>query len=1191
MPDTHDITHLLNTIKELQERVTLLEKTLQEQTATDRQHTEVAFHHSDEMNCSLFKNMLNGFAHCRMLYKDGKPDDFIYLSVNDAVKTLIGLKEIVGKKVTELVPGVKETDPELLDIFGRVAMTGQTERFEKYVEALQQWFSVSVYSPEKDHFAVVYDVITERKRAEEELAKQKCAEQFHTLIESTPDAIIVLTGEYISYVNRAALHLCGADSADQVIGLSFIDRVHPSMRSVIQSIIHRVADEQQRVSPLEHIGIRLDGTEVPIEISAVPIAYEGKNGVMIFIKDITERKWNEKALQESEAMYRSILKASPDSNTITDLEGHIRMVSHAALKIFGHTQEEEVLGHSIFEHTAPEDLEQLRTDIAHVYQGVFTGPREYHGLRVDGSVFVIESNAEVIRDTAGAPTGIVIITRDISERKRAEVALRDSEALYRSILKASPDSITIIGLDGRIRMASPSALKMFGHTQEEEALGRSILEYVTPEFREQVQSQILLVYQGSFTGPNEYRAIRTDGSVIDVEANGEVIRDAAGAPTGIVIITRDISERKSVEDALRESEQNYREIFNATSEAIFLHDAVTGRMLDANDATVKMYGYDSKAEVQRRNIGDLSSNEQPYTLAEAVRCIRLAVEECPQVFEWHARKKNGDLFWVEVSLRSTQIGGKGRILAVVRDISERKRAEKALRESERNYREIFNATNEAIFLHDAVTGSVLDVNDTSMRLFGYELKEEILTARPGELSLSKPPYTGEERLHRIQMAVEHGPQIFEWHARKKNGDLFWVEVSLHSTQIGGKGRVLAVIHDITERKRAEEEKEKLQIELAHAQKMESIGRLAGGVAHDFNNMLSVIIGYSELAMLNMNPSEPLYTNLNEILSTAKRSAEVTRKLLTFARKQLISPRSINLNETVAITFKTLRRLIGENIDLAWQQDEKLWSVKMDPVQVDQILVNLCLNSRDAIEGVGKISIKTDNMIIDQAFCDTHEGSVPGEFVVLTVSDDGTGMDKETLEHIFEPFFTTKEFGQGTGMGMATVYGIVKQNNGFIDVFSEPGKGTTVTVFLPRNESLTAKTRTEDTKKISVSQGETVLIVEDEESILKTLKIMLKQLGYTTLSANLPSKALCLVKEYHSKIDLLITDVIMPEMNGRELADQLHAAYPDMKIMFMSGYTADTIANWGILQEDVHFLQKPFTMKDLACKIREVLEAT
>lgn len=402
--------------------------------------------------------------------------------------------------------------------------------------------------------------------------------------------------------------------------------------------------------------------------------------------------------------------------------------------------------------------------------------------------------------------------------------------------------------------------------------------------------------------------------------------------------------------------------------------------------------------------------------------------------------------------------------------------------------------------------------------------------------------------------------------------------------------VLGIGRNITDRKRSEQERERLQAQLIQAQRMESVGRLAGGVAHDFNNMLGIIIGNAEMILDDMNPADPFIDNLQEIRKAAERSANLTRQLLAFARKQTIDPKILNINEVLDDMLKMLKRLIGEDITLVWLPAEELWKVKVDPTQMDQVFANLCINARDAIKGVGKITIETANSSFDEEYSREHAGVNPGDYVMIAVSDNGSGMDKKTLDNLFEPFFTTKDVGKGSGLGLATVYGIVKQNNGFINVYSEPGKGSTFKLYFPR-QAETAMTKPQnDFNNKPPTGNETILLVEDEEAILKMARRMLERLGYTVLTAHTPGEAVRIAEESKTiVIHLLMTDVVMPEMNGRDLSVKILSLHPHLRCLFMSGYTANVIAHHGVLDKGVQFINKPFSMQDLAVKLREVLD--
>jgi two-component system, cell cycle sensor histidine kinase and response regulator CckA len=513
-------------------------------------------------------------------------------------------------------------------------------------------------------------------------------------------------------------------------------------------------------------------------------------------------------------------------------------------------------------------------------------------------------------------------------------------------------------------------------------------------------------------------------------------------------------------------------------------------------------------------------------------------------------------------------------------------SQRALRASEQRFRDIYRESPIAIELYDG-HGMLMDVNPACCALFGIESADAVR-----EFNLLQDPNIPSDQMERLKagQAVRFEAEFdFDLvterrlYVTTRHGK---VVLDILVTPICDEARILSQylvqIIDITER-------ERLQAQLAQAQKMESVGRLAGGVAHDFNNMLGAILGNASYALQSLPENSPLREELEEIQKCAQRSAELTRQLLAFARKQTSAPKVLDLNAAVDGTLKMLRRLIGENIEFTWSPSADVWPVKIDPSQIDQILANLCVNARDAIHGEGKVILRTANAKVDEPHAAKHPGVSPGDYVLLSVSDNGCGMDEETLDHVFEPFFTTKGASPSTGLGLATVYGTVRQNGGFVDVQSKPAQGTTFALYLPRHVAQTAPNVTISPPPAAGRQQETILLVEDEPALLRISKRALEALGYRVLAAAKPAEAIGLAEAHGRQVALLITDVVMPEMNGRELAKRLVGLYPGLKRLFISGYTADAIACDGVLEEGLHFLQKPFTMQALAEKVRETLE--
>jgi len=545
---------------------------------------------------------------------------------------------------------------------------------------------------------------------------------------------------------------------------------------------------------------------------------------------------------------------------------------------------------------------------------------------------------------------------------------------------------------------------------------------------------------------------------------------------------------------------------------------------------------------------------------------------------------------VEKQTRSLKIANK----ELKKEIEERKNITHKLEESKFFIHRILDATPNIIYIYDLLEQKNIFANQKITAFLGYNTKQIQVLGSNIMAQILHPEDMPSVIEHHESLRTAPDNQIRELFYRIRHADGSWRwlcsrDLPFSRSSNGNVKRILGIAEDVTEKKESEKAKLKLEEQLRQAQKMEAIGRLAGGVAHDFNNMLSVILGRTEMALEEVDPNQALYADLEEIQTAAQRSAEVTRQLLAFARKQTIAPKVVNLNTFIQSTLKMLHRLIGEDIDLVWLPDDLIWPVKIDPSQINQILTNLSVNARDAIADVGKLTIETGKATFDEAYCADHPDFVPGDFAHLTVRDNGCGMNQKSLENIFEPFYTTKDANYGTGLGLATVYGIVKQNDGFIKVSSEPGQGTTVRIYLPRYLAETETLEKPPSGTLNPEGTETILLVEDEPSILRMTRMMLERLGYNVLAADTPGQAIDLAHEHAGDVHLLMTDVVMPEMNGRDLARNMLSLYPDLKRLFMSGYTANVIAHHGVLDEGVQFIQKPFSKQDLAIKVRKTLD--
>jgi PAS domain S-box-containing protein len=661
--------------------------------------------------------------------------------------------------------------------------------------------------------------------------------------------------------------------------------------------------------------------------------------------------------------------------------------------------------------------------------------------------------------------------------------------------------------------------------------------------------------------------------------------------------TRMLSEQQKAELALRESDERYRLAMEATNDGIWDWNIKTNKVL-RSPRFFSMLGY--RASDFNGSFEEWQALLHPDDRAATLSCLRdyLTGRTATYESEFRMLHKSGRSVWVlsrgKVVARDEN-GNPLRMVGIHSDLTERKRAEEDLRLTLKKLDAALESMSDAVFISDA-DGRFVNFNEAFATFHKFRDKHECLKTLadyPNILDVFMPD--GEPAplgMWAVARALrgERGANAEHILRRKDTGETWYASYSFAPIRDKDGAIVGSVVvgRDITEHKLAEQEREALQAQLHQAQKMESVGRLAGGVAHDFNNMLNVIIGRAEIAMLRDIPTD-VRDDLQEILKAGQRSAALTRQLLAFARKQIAVPKVLALNETISGMLKMLQRLIGEDISLAWMPDPKLWNIKMDPSQIDQILANLLVNARDAISGVGSITIMTENVTVDDGKSEEIPDFVPGDYVLLTVSDTGAGMSREVSEKIFEPFFTTKEHGKGTGLGLSTVYGIIKQNDGFVCAASQPGMGAAFKIYLPRFQTEAAPESSERVSGKRLNGVETVLLVEDDEAILNLSRVILERVGYTVFAADTPATALQLAEKHSEEISLLITDVVMPGMNGRELVERVRTLKPGLKCLFISGYTADVIAHRGVLDDGVNFIQKPFRIDDFAAKVRQVLD--
>ncbi len=885
----------------------------------------------------------------------------------------------------------------------------------------------------------------------------------------------------------------------------------------------------------------------------------------------------EQALKESEARYRDLFENAIDAIYTQNLFGDLTSANKAAERLIG-SDRERLLSLNLRDIVAPDHLTKM---LEHLNRNIEDGtddsaPDEIRIRRLDGGERWVEVASRVIRED-GRPVEIHSMARDVTDRKLAQKALQESEEKFRDLVEMLPQPVFEVDKAGRLTFTNSKGLEDFGYSREDLDREMHVGEFIAPEGRSRALSYLRRVLAGESSGGREYEALRKDGTTFPALVHAIPIKQGEEV-TGIRGIIVDLSAHKKAEEALRESEERLRTAWETSPDAFSISRLEDGIYVDVNKGYTALTGF-SRDEVVGRSALDL-----PFWSDHSDR-IRLVagLKENGYVknLETKLCRKDGELRTVLISAGLMMVHGEPHMLALTKDIEDLKLAQEAVARSEEIFRKCFELGLVGMALISADMGWVY-VNDRICQILGYTQDELYRTKWP-ELTHPEDLEADLEHFHRL-IAGKIERYALDKRFIRKDGTV--VHTTSHVSCIrrpkGEVEHVVAHIHDITDRKRLEEQ-------LLHAGKMEAIGQLAGGMAHDFNNILTAILGYCSLLTHELPKDEPASDKVHQVKLAARKAADLTKQLLAFSRKQVLDVKTTDLNEIVSDTGGLLRRLIGEDVELIIALDPLPGPVQADQVQVQQILMNLVVNARDAMPKGGKLTIETTNVALDNEYSRIYPEVQPGKYVMFAVSDTGKGMDPQTILRIFEPFFTTKEKGLGTGLGLATVYGIVKQHRGHIAVYSEPGRGTTFKVYFPLAEFLPDSSALSGDVGPRPSGQETVLVVEDEETVRNLVCEALGVLGYHTLSASEPGEAIDICRIHNGQIDLLLTDVVLPDTDGRSLFNSLSAMRPDLKVLYVSGYTENFIVRHGVLDKGVHFLHKPFDVDSLARMVRKIID--
>jgi two-component system, cell cycle sensor histidine kinase and response regulator CckA len=990
--------------------------------------------------------------------------------------------------------------------------------------------------------------------------------KYELLFESINDAVLVLDAEdeTILEANGRACELYGRERQEMVgMSLAVMTRDKEKGKLHIREIL-----ESGEGRNFESVHYHKSGRSLNLEISSKVLEYGGRRVLTAVLHDVTERLREREALERSEEKYRELVENINDLIFTADRDGVVTYASPVVERMAGYTPG-EVIGRSLWEFVDPEDRPRLGDRFRAALQGEVV-PDEYRIVdKHGGARWVRSSSRQMI--VGGEVVGIRGVVTDIHEEKKSQIGLERSEQRYRQLVENINDIIFSVDLNGVVTYVSPAAVRITG-VNPDLAVGRPIENFVSPQDRHRIRRSFQNALQQE-TEAEVFRVAVPKGDVrymlVSFHAQG-----ARGAEQTILGVTTDITAQIRTEEALEGSEKRYRLLFEQNQAGVF-YTTWDGIILDSNRAAAELVGYQQADNLRGLRITNFYANPE-----ERQSVLRILQEEGQlKNYPVRARRRDGSCLWVLLSLAVISDPGRSDTLLLATVIDNTSQVE--ANERVRQLAAALDQTADAIIVTDS-EANIEYVNPAFQKITGYSF-EEVYGKNP---RLMQSGATSAETYEKLWKTIKGGDT---WRGRftnkRKDGTIFQDHTSISPVRDEGG----AITHFVAVKRDVTREIE-LESRLMQMQKMEAVGRLAGGVAHDFNNILTAILNNAETLRSSGKLNEDLSQPVMEIIRSGERAASLTRRLLAFGRKQLASHKVLDLNTVVRSAMSMLQSLIGENIHFTSVFGRNLWSVKVDPNQMEQVLVNLLINARDSISGTGEIHIETANVDLDEAYPDSGPEARAGRYVALTVSDTGEGIPKNLMSKIFEPFFTTKSPDRGTGLGLATVYGIVKQSGGTIQVHSQEGRGSTFKIYLPAvAEAVMPRGSQNEVQKVA-GGSETILVVEDDAQVREVVAAVLDSLGYRVLACAGVKEAKALFQSQKGRIALLLTDLVMPDGNGSDLADDLSAQAPDLGIIFMSGYSSDPKVREKLREGKVAFLQKPFTRQVLSSKLREVLDA-
>lgn len=1110
-----------------------------------------------------------------------------------------------------------------------IVMTGQGD--ERVAVDMMKLGAMEYLIKDMDFLEILPNIIlkclksldSEEKITQIELALKDSESRFRQIFEQTEAIAVQGYNEDLDVIfwNKAS-ELLYKYSQEEALGKKLYDLIIPdAMKDEVITLTKKWVKDNIPIPSSELTLLKADGSYVQVFSNHVLLKnINGKAELYCVDVDLTQQKKYLNELIESESKFRQITENMGDVFWLRSLDNKQMYYINKAYEQVWESSCQSIYEHpeSFMDRIHPQDIDLVKKALSILTEkGKYD--IQYRIIMDDHSIKWIHSKTFPVIDQNGNITAYTGIATDITQRKKAEEQVKKlSQAV-----EQSPSIVMITDLDGKIEYVNPKFTEITGYSIDE-VIGK------TPAFLnfdpDRNDEDIWKTIESNNIWKGEFHNKKKNGEDYWELASVSPIYDENNQVINYLKVAEDISQRKNHENEIKNQSELRQLLIEISSNYINL--PLHNIEKSINSSLIKLAEF---FDVDRAYIFDFHSESNTASCAyhwarEGIDSQVMSLQNIKLAEEWIISFKKGEILYIPdveqdqyeetktillpqniKSIISVPVINGDQLVAFIGFDAVRKHHNFSA--DEQNLLSVFaqmllnirlRKSSEDFLNHEIEkNNALLNANPDLMFIFNADYK--IVDCHPKTKNamflfdplqfLNKrfddflPEHICIKTKECIDKVLTHHQIEFSSYSLNINGKELYFEaryVLCHENE------VLAIVRNITDVTLAEIENNKMQKQLIQSQKMESIGRLAGGVAHDFNNMLSVILSNVEMEMLNLNSHDILYHRLQEIKKAAVRSADLTKQLLLFARKQEVVAKVIDLNEALANTLNMLKRLITEDISLIWLPGEHIYPIKIDPTQLDQLLANLVVNARDAISSEGKIVIKTENRVLDNDYCKLYPEIIPGEYVSIEVSDNGSGIDSESLIHIFEPFFTTKEIGRGTGLGLATVYGVVKQNNGYIYVSSELQKGTTFTIYFPHYEVAENQFAEFEEDHLIASGHENILLVEDEVMILNVTSAILKKLGYHVLAFSDPLEALNVVQNTNEKIDLLITDVIMPNMNGTELTNRIHAIDADIRIMYISGYTANMIDPQTINGKKFKFLHKPFSMHELAGKVREAL---